>query len=466
MAKINLKGADSSVPGQQEASKAAQAPVPGNGAAKGKRKAKSSKDGSDNALFSAPTKEDVGPDYSYQRIRIHAKDEVNPYADEQAARHAMDDRAKMLLILGIVLVVVFFFSATLPTNIFGLDRTDHTIGEFAREFQASVVGFFRFFTGADSMFTDYMLAVVVSALAGAALALSGGVYQGAMKNSLASPSTLGVMNGGTLGLIIYGVFMYKGDYVGGIDAYNDYLAGLPPLQYLFETYGQFIASIIGCAIVVGLIMVIAFIAGRGRVSNVSLIIAGQVFSAIIGVVITWIRYYLVTFSGDEDLITLLTYYQTSSFTGTYTYFSVAMFAVPLLVCMGVVFAYSSKLSILAFKDDEARSMGISTNKTRVLMVALCTIVTALVVAFCGPVGFVGFIVPHAMRKLVGPDFRYLLPACALGGAILVCAVHYVAYLGIPGLANGNTGLVTSLIGCVMFIVMALRQRGKANGDWF
>ncbi len=213
-------------------------------------------------------------------------------------------------------------------------------------------------------------------------------------------------------------------------------------------------------------MVIAFIAGRGRVSNVSLIIAGQVFSAIIGVVITWIRYYLVTFSGDEDLITLLTYYQTSSFTGTYTYFSVAMFAVPLLVCMGVVFAYSSKLSILAFKDDEARSMGISTNKTRVLMVALCTIVTALVVAFCGPVGFVGFIVPHAMRKLVGPDFRYLLPACALGGAILVCAVHYVAYLGIPGLANGNTGLVTSLIGCVMFIVMALRQRGKANGDWF
>lgn len=110
-------------------------------------------------------------------------------------------------------------------------------------------------------------------------------------------------------------------------------------------------------------------------------------------------------------------------------------------------------------------MGISTTRTRNLMVAACTVMTALVVSFCGPIGFVGFMVPHIARMIVGPDFRYLLPSCALLGAILVCVVHSLTMLGIPGMAQGSTGIFTSILGCIAFVVVAIRQRGSSNGTW-
>ena len=107
-------------------------------------------------------------------------------------------------------------------------------------------------------------------------------------------------------------------------------------------------------------------------------------------------------------------------------------------------------------------MGISIGRTRNTMVALCTILTALVISFCGPIGFVGFMVPHLARRIVGPDFRFLLPASAALGAIMVVFVHMVTFLGIPGVATGSTGVVTGLVGCAMFLVMAVR-RGARDG---
>jgi iron complex transport system permease protein len=133
--------------------------------------------------------------------------------------------------------------------------------------------------------------------------------------------------------------------------------------------------------------------------------------------------------------------------------------------MGVCFALSRRMSLLAFDEDEARSMGISTTATRNLVVAVCTIMTALVVSFCGMIGFVGFMVPHIARKLVGPDFRYLLPACAVIGALLMCAVYYVSELGIPFLSSGSSGMLTSIVGCASFLVIALRGRRSQGAQW-
>ena len=145
--------------------------------------------------------------------------------------------------------------------------------------------------------------------------------------------------------------------------------------------------------------------------------------------------------------------------------SVAVFAVPLIACMVVIVLMAPRLTLLAFNDEEARSMGISTATTRNVMVAICTVMTALVVSFCGAVGFVGFMVPHIARKVIGPDFRFLLPACALLGAAMVCVTFYISELGIPWIANGSTGVITSIVGCAAFLVMALKNRGAASGDW-
>ena len=421
------------------------------------------------SLFAERDRKDAfGPDYSYRRIRIHKKDEVNPYAAEQDERYGLDRRAKVALGLGMALAVVSVLVCIRPTNVFDVGRADRTIGTLAAETAAAFQGFIGFFAQPDTMYGTYVLTVLVTLLAGAAMGLSGGVFQGSLKNALASPSTLGVTSGGSIGAIIYAVFLRPEESgYGFVGSYTDLVAlqsELPLGQQLFEEFSSFIASLLGCFLIVALIMVIAFIAGRGKVSNVSLVIAGQVFTAVIAVVLSWIRLYL-TNHGDVDAATYLAQAQTMTFMGAYTVPSVLVFAVPLLACMGCIFALSKRLSLLAFNDDEARSMGISPVRLRNGMIALCTVLTALVVSFCGPVGFVGFLVPHMARKMVGPDFRYLLPVCALLGALMVTGVFYLTQLGIPFITAGGTGVLTSLIGCIAFLIIAVRGRRSAGGEW-
>lgn len=416
---------------------------------------------------SANLEADYGPDYGYNRIRLHKGSEVNPYAEARDARTALDARARSIIVLAVCALLVFVVTAIMPTNIFGISRADRTISTLASEAAQSFQYLIAFFMGTGGFYSEYVLEIVATLLAGAALGVSGGVYQGSLKNALASPSTLGVMSGGQLGTIIYILVVLPNLPITGAVTLNGYVeaeASLPPLEYLMQAWGEFIASMAGCFAVVALIMLISVVAGHGKVSNVALVVAGQVFTAVIGVVLTWVRYYY-EITGDSATATLMSTMQYTSFSGPFTALSMVVFAVPLLLCLAVVFALSGRLSLLAFNDEEARSMGISTTRTRNLMVGVCTLATALVISFCGPIGFVGFMVPHVARKVVGPDFRYLLPACALLGAILVALAHCVTMLGIPVIVAGSTGMVTSIIGSALFVIMALRSRGVTSGDW-
>ena len=458
MTQLKIKTADESlVPGKEEAQRE-------------KRKKTAADEKQANSLFAAPGKKeaDLGPDYGNQRIRLHKKDEINPYADAEDARHAMDPRFRTLIILGVVFVVVSLVAAVTPTAVFSFNRYDHTIGGLMSEVAASFQGLIAALMGKSTMYTDHLFTIVATIIAGAAMGTSGGVYQGALKNALASPSTLGVTSGGTLGIIIFAIFVYPDtvhNYTGTMSGYTDLINQLDAYHYFMQYFGTFICSFIGCIVIVLIIMLMATIAGRGHLSNASLIIAGQVFTAVIGVVITWVRLYLTKY-GTEDQITLLTQAQSVSFSGTYTLPVILAFGIPVLIILIIIFAMSGRLTLLAFKDEEAQSMGISTKATRNLMVVLCTLMTALVISFCGPVGFVGFMVPHIARNLIGPDFRFLLPACALIGSMLVSVVYVLTELSIPGLASGSTGTITSIAGCIMFLIMALRQRGSSNGQWF
>ena len=399
-------------------------------------------------------------------IHIHGADDVNIYAQANQARHGVDPRLRPSIILLLVLIVVFLVACLMPTNIFSFgSRADHTIGGYASDVSAAAQGLIYTLTGGESMYSVHFFEIVAALFAGAALGVSGGVYQGALKNALAGPSTLGISNGGTLGAIIFVTFMYP-HMAGTVDGTAaDYAQAVSQLSLggqLLEKYGTFLASLVGCAVVVICIMAIALVAGKGRVSNASLVIAGQVFAAVIGVVIGWIHFYLINCGSLEQAEILLTM-QTATFTGTYNLWSILMFAVPVVICIVILCLMSPRLTLLAFNDEEARTMGISITRTRNVMVALCTILTALVISFCGPIGFVGFMVPHLARRIVGPDFQFLLPASALLGAIMVVFVHMLTFLGIPGIAAGSTGVVTGLVGCAMFLVMLLQGRGAKNG---
>ncbi len=462
MAQLKLGGTSgrSVVPGQEEAKAAREAEA--------KRRAAQNLADDTPLLYSKETLvTDAGPDYLAQKVRFHKKDEINPYADAQDARHALDYRTKRLFALLAVMVVSFFFCATLPTDIFseGLNL-DRTVGEYIKEFNTAAQSLLGVLMLGEGTYATHVWETVAAIFAGAALGLSGGVYQGALKNALASPSTLGVMQGGTLGIIIYGIWMYNGGFTGKISEYNAYYAEMTQWEQFCEVYGQFFAAMVGCFSVVTVILIIAHIAGHGKVTNVSLVIAGQVFASVISIVLSWIKYYLIATSADEDLVELLTSAQSSSFEGTYTWFTtLVLFVVPLCICMFVVFRMSDRLTLLAFNDEEARSMGISTTFMRNLCVGMCTAMTALVVSFCGAIGFVGFMVPHIARNWVGPNFKYLLPACALCGATLVAFSNYISQLGLWWIPSGRGGSILSIIGCISFVIVAFRSRGGSNGVW-
>ncbi len=445
--------------------------VPGQETAEQQRAEQQAQAEYDSNLLYRPglsSQQDVGPDYTYSRIRLRKKDEVNVYAAEQDKRYGMDRRARILIIMGVVCAVVFFLACVLPTQVFDVSRAHMSLAIYLSETMRDVQEFIKMFANPDSMYTTYVLTLLVSLLAGAAMALSGGIFQGTLKNALASPSTLGVTSGASIGAIIYTVFVYPNSqtvlYTGSSSDLAEIFNNMSLPQLILEEYGGFVSSLIGCCAVVTIVMSISLIAGRGKVSNVALIIAGQVLTQFINLVLSFIRMWLEN-HGDAEAATYLAQNQSATFTGAYTPTSVLVFVIPLLICMGVCFAMSSRMSLLAFNDDEARSMGISTTRMRNFMVAICTIMTALVVSFCGAVGFVGLIVPYIARRLVGPDFRYLLPACTLVGAIMVPLVYYICEMGIPGLASTSTGTLTSIIGSVFFLVILLRGRRSSGGEW-
>lgn len=109
-------------------------------------------------------------------------------------------------------------------------------------------------------------------------------------------------------------------------------------------------------------------------------------------------------------------------------------------------------------------MGIATQRTQWITVIACTALTGVIVAFCGQVGMIGFIVPHLMRRVVGPDLRYLVPASALAGAGFLVLAYFCTTLFETGSVT-TVGVYTSIIGGLVFLVVAIRQRGRGHGDW-
>ena len=197
----------------------------------------------------------------------------------------MDARLKKLIVLAVALVVVFFLACVLPTNVFDPGRADKTIGTLAAETATAVQGFIGFFVDPNTMYGTYMLTVLVTLLAGAAMGLSGGVYQGALKNALASPSTLGVMSGAQFGGVLYLMLLTAGVISTGTVTGNTLLEqsasmyeGMNIFEYIWSVFEQGFFSLAGSTIVVAIVLGVSWLAGHGRSSRVALIVSGQVIA--------------------------------------------------------------------------------------------------------------------------------------------------------------------------------------------
>lgn len=422
----------------------------------------------DYTLSRESLQEDDVAKNSFRKYRLHKGEELSVYAEEMERRYGVDVRTKAMIGTAVVLFLVTLLAILVPNNSTAA-HVQFSFAWLADGVTNSMTGLLAFLSGQrpdDSMQYKLFLYLII-ALAGATLGISGAVYQGSMRNALASPTTLGVVAGGTLGMTIYVIFFYDAtvpdsEVVTQASEMLAYTDGMSTMEYVAERYASLLCTLAGCFIVVAFVLGVALAAGRGRVSGPVLVITGQVVVMVITAVLSIVRSYFATLEGEGALVgDALNQSRSMTFSSMYTLLDLVLMAVPILVGVGIILALRIRLNALTFDEDEARSLGLSVNATRNLMVAACTLMTAVVIAFCGSIGFVGFLVPHLTRRLVGPDFNYLMPASALVGALFMVLTYFVSsFLALE--AFGGTRILTSVLGGVVFVVMALRGRGRRS----
>ena len=413
--------------------------------------------------LSEPTSADIG----------FVDEGENLYAESVDAGHKVDKRAQKVFVLIIVLVVLLAFAMIVPKNMFSVGllmstndaaHSDYwTLSWFVEQFQQNAQSFILLFTGnADSAST--FIHYLVIAFAGAGLALSGAVYQGAFRNALVSPSTLGVMTGGTFGMTLWVFLITETGGTLSLSIIDFSKSGMSWMDYLSSSYGLAAMSFLGCFVVVTLVLITMRAAG-GKTSGIMMIITGQVIGGVVGVFSTLVTYYYATTDPFGDAAQFLQEVAVATFIREFSWVDLVAIGLPLLITFLVVMHLRQKMMVLSLDKTEQRSLGVDTRKMNIAVVMLCTLLTAIIISFCGTVGFVGFLVPHLARRMVGPNFKYLLPASTVLGAVFVLAAYVLleATLGVD--YAQMVGMFISIGGAAIFLITALRGKGASFGTF-
>ena len=273
--------------------------------------------------------------------------------------------------------------------------------------------------------------VVGAALVGAALATAGVLFQGLLRNPLADPYITGTSAGAALGATI---------------------AMILPLNLAFLGFGLVpVAAFIGALVTVILVYNMARVGGRTPI--VSMLLAGFVVSALLTAVITFLMSI-----GDRLGLNLRSVFSFLMGHISVTNWSQLAVVAPLVIG-GIIAArfFAFHLNAFSMGEESAAYLGIDVEKDKILILALGSLLTAAAVSISGLVGFVGLVMPHAVRLILGPDHRLLIPASALAGAIFIVIADLLAR---TILAPGEipVGIITALIGAPFFLYLLRHSR--------
>jgi len=277
--------------------------------------------------------------------------------------------------------------------------------------------------------------VVLGALVGAALAVSGAVMQGLFRNPLADPGIIGVSAGAGFGAAL---FIVLGN------------AALAPLMALFGIYAVPLAAFAGGLITTLLLYRIG--TRSGITSVATLLLAGIALGALTGAMTG-----LLVYVADDQQLRDLQFWGLGSLAGSN--WDKVLSAAPIILAMllGVPFL-SRGLNALTLGEAAAAHVGIRVQRLKNISILLVAAATGASVAVSGGIGFVGIVVPHLLRLTMGPDHRYLLPASALLGACLLIAADTLART-IVAPAEMPIGIITAFAGAPFFLWILLRRRG-------
>ncbi len=327
---------------------------------------------------------------------------------------------------------------------------------FATECSKKFAAFISYLSGDTAAYSvSNIVRYTVIVISGAALASAGVVFQGSFKNIIASPTTMGVQSGASLGNALY-LLLFTSVIEGTVIIEHDNEGYYK--QNFFEQNMQQIFAMIGSFIAIIAVVFITYSLGKGRFSSANILFGGMIFSAFTGAVTNVIQYYFLFSDIDNTRLSALRVFSMGSFDRVLTVRHLAFMSAVLLPCLIALFLLSPKLNILVMGEDEARSMGVNVRVLKVVIVAIGTLMSSVIFAFCGSIGFVGFIVPQIARRIVGPDFKKLIPmTIALGGILMILVYDIALYMGFSAYLN----MIVSVIGCIMMIGSFLKKEGSS-----
>lgn len=271
--------------------------------------------------------------------------------------------------------------------------------------------------------------LLVAAFGGASLALAGAVMQATFRNPLASPELVGTAAGAAFGGALA--------IVAGVAAASVIVVPL--------------ASLLGATVVTALVFVLA--RSHERFSVTTLLLAGIALNTLVGALTSFV----VMFTFDNYAASSRVLFWLMGGLDARTWEHAAITAVACVLFAALVVPRARELDLLTLSDDTAHSLGVEAAKARRWLVWCACGLTAGTVANTGGIAFVGLVVPHLARLIVGPSHRVLLPASALLGAILLVASDLACRLAPPDM-NLRLGVVTAFLGAPYFLYLLARHR--------
>lgn len=270
--------------------------------------------------------------------------------------------------------------------------------------------------------------VLLAGLVGAALAIAGATYQGLFRNPLADPYLIGVAQGAALGAITGFLLPVNWEGLG--------FSTIP----LFA----FIGALVSTAVVYNLARV-----GK-TLPTTTLILAGVALGALLGSIVS----YLIISSGEK--MHGIIFWLMGSF--ALSEWSEVKTVLPyIIVGIFIILLYARQLNVLQLDEEQAQQLGVNVERLKIVLLAAATLITAAAVSFVGTIGFVGIIIPHAVRLLWGADHRFLLPLSIFTGAIFLILADLLART-ILAPTEIPIGVITAISGAPFFLYLLRRRK--------
>jgi len=264
----------------------------------------------------------------------------------------------------------------------------------------------------------------VALVAGMGLAIAGAILQNTTRNPLADPYLFGIVSGAGLGATIANISL------------GEQLAIALPL-----------AAFLGALLAISIVLIIAKVLQRME----QLLLTGVAVSFMLAAITQFILYFGEPFATNRVIFWLMGSLSRVEMSNFY------IIAIVLLITIFIITALHRQIDALLLGDESAASLGVNVDKLRLLMLGLCAALTATIVAYCGGIGFVGLMIPHIVRQVIGvTTLKLVIGSALIGGSFLI----WVDIIARSALANAEIpiGIITSALGSIFFLFIMVKTR--------